>query len=94
MSATPAIETRALRKSYGDVVALGGVDLSVEAGIVFGPPRPERSGEDDRRQDPDDAPRPRRRLGVASPAWTWCARAPRFESGSASPGSTRPSTRT
>ena len=36
MSATPAIETRALRKSYGDVVALGGVDLSVGPGIVFG----------------------------------------------------------
>jgi ABC-type polysaccharide/polyol phosphate export permease len=36
MNATPAIETRALRKSYGDVVALGGVDLSVGPGIVFG----------------------------------------------------------
>ena len=33
---TFAIETHELRKSYGDVVALGGVDLGVEAGIVFG----------------------------------------------------------
>jgi ABC-2 type transport system ATP-binding protein len=31
-----AIETRGLRKSYGDVVALGGIDLNVEAGIIFG----------------------------------------------------------
>jgi ABC-2 type transport system ATP-binding protein len=31
-----AIEARELRKSYGDVVALGGVDLAVETGIVFG----------------------------------------------------------
>ncbi len=36
MSSTSAIETRELRKSYGDVVALGGVDLRVEPGIVFG----------------------------------------------------------
>jgi ABC-2 type transport system ATP-binding protein len=31
-----AIETRNLSKSYGDVHALGGVDLSVETGSVFG----------------------------------------------------------
>ena len=31
-----AIETQELRKSYGNVVALGGIDLSVDAGIVFG----------------------------------------------------------
>ncbi|HEV3407457.1 MAG TPA: ATP-binding cassette domain-containing protein [Gaiellaceae bacterium] len=31
-----AIETQGLRKSYGDVRALGGVDLRVEAGTVFG----------------------------------------------------------
>jgi ABC-2 type transport system ATP-binding protein len=36
MSSPTAIEARGLRKSYGDVVALGGVDLRVEAGIVFG----------------------------------------------------------
>jgi ABC-2 type transport system ATP-binding protein len=36
MNSMPAIETRALRKSFGDVVALGGVDVSVESGIVFG----------------------------------------------------------
>jgi len=31
-----AVETQGLRKSYGDVRALGGVDLRVEAGMVFG----------------------------------------------------------
>src|ERR671915_799322 len=31
-----AVETRGLRKSYGDVKALGGVDLQVKAGNVFG----------------------------------------------------------
>jgi ABC-2 type transport system ATP-binding protein len=31
-----AIETQGLRKSYGDVRALGGVDLRVEPGVVFG----------------------------------------------------------
>jgi ABC-2 type transport system ATP-binding protein len=31
-----AVETNGLRKSYGDVQALGGVDLRVEAGMVFG----------------------------------------------------------
>ncbi len=32
----PAIEARKLRKSYGDVVALDGVDLQVAAGTVYG----------------------------------------------------------
>jgi ABC-2 type transport system ATP-binding protein len=36
VSVSTAIETRELRKSYGDVVALGGIDLTVEPGIVFG----------------------------------------------------------
>jgi ABC-2 type transport system ATP-binding protein len=31
-----AIETQELRKAYGNVVALGGIDLNVEAGIIFG----------------------------------------------------------
>jgi ABC-2 type transport system ATP-binding protein len=31
-----AVETEGLRKSYGDVRALGGIDLRVEAGNVFG----------------------------------------------------------
>jgi ABC-2 type transport system ATP-binding protein len=31
-----AIETQELRKTYGNVVALGGIDLNVEAGIIFG----------------------------------------------------------
>ena len=36
MTVQPAVETQDLRKTYGDVVALGGVDLRVEAGSVFG----------------------------------------------------------
>ena len=31
-----AVETHGLRKSYGDVQALGGVDLQIESGMVFG----------------------------------------------------------
>jgi ABC-2 type transport system ATP-binding protein len=31
-----AIEAHGLRKSYGDVLALGGVDLEIESGSVFG----------------------------------------------------------
>jgi ABC-2 type transport system ATP-binding protein len=36
MSGEAAVETRDLRKSYGDVHALRGVDLRVESGIIFG----------------------------------------------------------
>jgi ABC-type Na+ transport system ATPase subunit NatA len=35
-SRSPAIVARGLRKSFGDVVALDGVDLTVQAGTVFG----------------------------------------------------------
>ena len=36
MSDAPAIEAAGLRKRYGEVVALAGIDLHVERGIVFG----------------------------------------------------------
>jgi ABC-2 type transport system ATP-binding protein len=36
MAAAAAIEARGLRKSYGDVTALAGIDLHIEPGIVFG----------------------------------------------------------
>jgi ABC-2 type transport system ATP-binding protein len=36
VSSQAAIEARELRKSYGDVHALSGVDLEVESGLVFG----------------------------------------------------------
>jgi ABC-2 type transport system ATP-binding protein len=36
VSAEVAVETRGLRKSYGDVRALRGVDLRIEPGVVFG----------------------------------------------------------
>ena len=32
----PAIEVRGLRKHFGDVVALEGIDLAVEPATVFG----------------------------------------------------------
>ena len=35
-AAAVAVETQGLRKSYGDVRALGGIDLRIEAGMVFG----------------------------------------------------------
>jgi ABC-2 type transport system ATP-binding protein len=35
-SSSPAIETRALRKVFGDKVAVGDLSLSVERGEVFG----------------------------------------------------------
>ena len=36
MQADPAVETTRLRKNYGDVQALRGVDLRVETGSIFG----------------------------------------------------------
>src|SRR4051812_30295278 len=36
MSASPAIEVRDLRKSYGDLEAVGGIDFSVLRGEVYG----------------------------------------------------------
>jgi ABC-2 type transport system ATP-binding protein len=35
-TSAPAVETQGLKKRYGDVQALGGVDLRVDAGMVFG----------------------------------------------------------
>jgi ABC-2 type transport system ATP-binding protein len=36
VQADPAVETTRLRKNYGDVQALRGVDLRVETGSIFG----------------------------------------------------------
>ena len=47
-----AVETQGLRKSFGDVHALGGVDLHVEPGVVFGCSA-QRRRQDDGRPDPD-----------------------------------------
>ncbi|HEY6585354.1 MAG TPA: ATP-binding cassette domain-containing protein, partial [Gaiellaceae bacterium] len=35
-SSAAAVETQALRKRFGDVQALGGIDLRVDPGVVFG----------------------------------------------------------
>ena len=56
-----AIEIEGLRKSYGDVEALCGIDLEVETGHRARPARPERRREDDRGADPDHAAAARRR---------------------------------
>jgi ABC-2 type transport system ATP-binding protein len=36
VSSDPAVQAQGLRKSYGDVETLRGVDLIVDAGSVFG----------------------------------------------------------
>src|SRR5688500_8417656 len=36
MTATPAIRAEGVRQTFGDIIALDGLDLEVEAGTVFG----------------------------------------------------------
>ena len=36
MTAAPPVEVRGLTKTYGDITAVDNVDLTVEAGDVFG----------------------------------------------------------
>ena len=42
-----AIQTANLTKKYGDIIAINGVDLEVEAGEIVGCLGPERSGKND-----------------------------------------------
>ncbi len=89
---TPAIQAEGVRHAFGEVVALDGLDLSVEPGIVFGLLGPNGAGKTtlvrvlatllrpDRRARA--RARPRRRRASRSP----CA------ARSGSPGSSRPST--
>ena len=48
----PAIEVSGLRKAYGNLEAVRGVDFSIEEGEVFGLLGPERRRQDDDRRDP------------------------------------------
>ena len=58
-----AIEVRGLTKSYGDVHAVRGIDLTVERGRDLRAARPERCREDDHGRDPRGLPAARRRHG-------------------------------
>jgi ABC-type multidrug transport system ATPase subunit len=93
VSVDAAVETEGLRKSYGEVDALRGVDLRVEAGTVFGLLGPNGAGKTTAVRilttcSPPTAARPGLRASTSSGTAGRCARA------SASPASTRPWTRT
>ena len=66
----PAILCRGLKKSYGDVRAVDGLDLEIRAGRVLRPARPERRRQDDDDRDPRGADAPRRRARSRSSAAT------------------------
>ena len=89
----PAVEARALVKRYGDVEAVRGVDLRVDAGEVFGFLGPERRGQVDDRAHAHDAADDHVRAARAWPASTSPATPTRRAGGSASrcrrPGWTR-----
>jgi ATPase subunit of ABC transporter with duplicated ATPase domains len=57
-----AIRVRGLRKRYGDVEAVRGIDLTVHKGEIFAFLGPNGAGDDDRR-DAGGLPVPRRRGG-------------------------------
>ena len=59
--AAAAIEAEGLRKRYGTVEALRGVDLTVETGTVFGLLGPNGAGKTTARADPDHSPEARQR---------------------------------
>ncbi len=87
-----AIETEGLRKNYGDVCALDGVDLRAEEGTVLGLLGPNGAGKTTAVRilstllKPDAGPR-------AWPGSTSCATRRRCATRSGSPGRTPPSTR-
>ena len=90
----PAISVTGLVKSFGDVRALDGVDLEVPPGSVLGLLGPNGAGKTTAVRVLDDAAAARRRHGAGHRASTSSATPSSCAAGSASPGSTRRSTRT
>ena len=89
----PAILVEGLTKSFGDVHALRGIDLSVPRGHGARRARAERRGQDDGGAHPDHAAAARRRAGRGRGPRRGAARPPRCAARSACPGSPRPSRR-
>ena len=94
MSTEAAIEVEGIVKHFGDVRALDGVDLRAQAGRVLGLLGPNGAGKTTLVRvlatliEPDAGTRARDRPGRRGRRGAACA------SGSAWPGSTRPSTKT
>ena len=65
-----AIEVRGLRKRYGDVEAVRGIDFTVRRGEVFGLLGPNGAGQDDDGRDPRGLPRAQRGRGRRCSATT------------------------
>ena len=89
-----AIEVQGLRKRFGDVQALCGIDLSAPPGTVLGPARPERRRQDHRRAHPHHAAAARRGTARVAGSRRGARTPPRCARRSASPASTPRSTRT
>ena len=89
-----AIVVEGLEKSYGSVRALCGVDFAARTGSVLGLLGPNGAGKTTAVRILATLLEARRRAPRASPGSTSCATPPRCAPRSASPASTRPSTRT
>ena len=92
--AEPAIVVEGLKKSYGSVQALCGVDFEAAGGQRARPARPQRRRQDHRRAHPRHAAQARQRHRARGRPRRRQARRPRCAPRSGSPASTPRSTRT